>query len=295
MHRVLQQSAKKAVVAPVSGGRCKDARCKRSLAAAQSLRAVSKKSRHVRHVAVQGTKEVSQKRFVCSPPGLLRIGGLTKDTWKKWRPARHVDLDVSKKVCYILRHGAKEYGLHLRPDGYVKVSQLLELEFFASRGVLEEDIRHIVDSDDKKRYGLCIPEGDCELHIRAHQGHTMTDVKDDALLCTIESADELPILCHGTYSEYWPSISAEGLKAMSRNHIHCVSQDLTAEDSQGVVLSGARNDCDVIVYIDVAAAMKEGVVFHRSDNAVVLTRGHGGVLPPHLFQGVAYWDREQNA
>ena len=45
------------------------------------------------------------------------------------------EVRISKTLSYILRHGAKKEGLKLRPDGYVKVSDivrrfLLPIEMF---------------------------------------------------------------------------------------------------------------------------------------------------------------------
>ncbi|CAE8623676.1 unnamed protein product [Polarella glacialis] len=157
------------------------------------------------------------------------------------------------------------------------------------------EIKGLVDRNAKKRFGLCIPEGEEELHIRAHQGHTICNVEDASLLREVTDATELPVLCHGTFSHLWPKIQTEGLRAMKRNHIHCVAVDLADPVNQGRVLSGTRGESDVIVYIDAEKAMAEGVVFHWSDNDVVLTRGYtdDNKLPPHLFSGHARWSWEE--
>lgn len=49
---------------------------------------------------------------------LLR--GLAKDS---------ADVRISKTLSWILRHGAKSEGLYMRPDGYVRVSDLVRLDF----------------------------------------------------------------------------------------------------------------------------------------------------------------------
>lgn len=219
-----------------------------------------------------------------------------KDAKPKWQQGSVTDAEaISRKLCGILRHGAEKMGLTVRKDGYVKVSDVLELEFFASRAVQEEDVRYIVDTNEKKRFGLLIPPGETELHIRAHQGHSMESVADSALLHTIQSADELDVLSHGTFAHLWPSILEEGLKTMGRNHIHCVNVDLANPQHQGVVMSGTRGESDVVVYVNFRAAMEEGISFQWSENNVVLTKGHNNVLPPHLFSGVNWWDYEQEA
>lgn len=79
---------------------------------------------------------------------------------------------------------------------------------------------------------------------------------------------------------------------MGRNHIHFVSIDLAADENQGKVYGGTRGDFDIIIYVDAAAALAEGVEFHWSTNGVVLSRGHEGVMPCHLFTHVSHWDWE---
>mmetsp|Transcript_1235 Transcript_1235/g.4344 ORF Transcript_1235/g.4344 Transcript_1235/m.4344 type:complete len:171 (+) Transcript_1235:440-952(+) len=117
---------------------------------------------------------------------------------------------------------------------------------------------------------------------------------EGALLATVNSAEELGVLCHGTFQEVWPTIQLEGLKTMGRNHIHCVAVDLTAEEHRGRVMNGSRGECDVVVFINAAGAMAEGITFNWSENGVVLTRGFGNVLPPGLFASVARWDWDNN-
>ncbi|CAE8697983.1 unnamed protein product, partial [Polarella glacialis] len=172
-------------------------------------------------------------------PMTLRQGG----------PPASEDESVSKFLSLVLRHNAVKLGLTVRPDGYVLLSEVLGLSWFEGRGVGEEEIKGLVDRNAKKRFGLCIPEGEEELHIRAHQGHTICNVEDASLLREVTDATELPVLCHGTFSHLWPKIQTEGLRAMKRNHIHCVAVDLADPVNQGRVLSGTRGESDVIVYI----------------------------------------------
>jgi RNA:NAD 2'-phosphotransferase (TPT1/KptA family) len=45
------------------------------------------------------------------------------------------DIRTSKYLSYILRHGAAERGLQMRPDGFVRVSDLLQLPESRSRSL----------------------------------------------------------------------------------------------------------------------------------------------------------------
>jgi hypothetical protein len=70
---------------------------------------------------------------------------------------------------------------------------------------------------------------------------------------------------------------------MNRNHIH-FAQGLPG--TQGVI-SGARKDASILIYIDVPAAMAEGYQFFVSSNGVVLCPGDStGFLPTKFFKRV---------
>ena len=87
---------------------------------------------------------------------------------------------------------------------------------------------------------------------------------------------------HGTYHAlYAPIVAAGGLKAMSRNHIH-FSKGLP-EDTAADVISGMRNDAELLFYIDVQKSMGDGIEWWISDNGVVLTEGdkEGKIAPKY--------------
>lgn len=46
---------------------------------------------------------------------------------KKSRPPQRT-VQVSKTLTYILRHGAVELGLSIRPDGFVPLAEVLEVK-----------------------------------------------------------------------------------------------------------------------------------------------------------------------
>ena len=50
-------------------------------------------------------------------------------------PKDSPDVRLSKTLSWILRHGAKSEGLYMRPDGYVRVNDLVRLDFLYRRGI----------------------------------------------------------------------------------------------------------------------------------------------------------------
>jgi 2'-phosphotransferase len=134
--------------------------------------------------------------------------------------------------------------------------------------------------------------------IRANQGHSIKLDSEHLLKpLALPSSDDgsltegsLPIpanVIHGTYFAFWPAIVASGgLRPMGRNHVH-FSMGLP-EDSEAGVISGMRRDAEVLIYVDVAASIKEaGIKWWISDNGVVLTEGDAdGLVPVKYFKEV---------
>merc|ERR1711976_915608 len=75
----------------------------------------------------------------------------------------------------------------------------------------------------------------------------------------------------------------------NREHIHLTASD-RVDKSIGVI-SGFRNSCQMLIYIDIVEAVKDGYRFFVSANNVVLCEGdHTGTLPVKYFLKVI--DRE---
>jgi 2'-phosphotransferase len=201
---------------------------------------------------------------------------------------------LSHSLSWALRHKAVELGFHMTSDGYVAVDEILNSNHSKFRGYTVTDIREVVETSDKQRYKLDErpasqfghgTEGTV-LCIRANQGHSIAHVDPNLLLerLSTEELARIPMIVHGTYKEAWSSIQTQGLKRMTRNHIHFAS-GLPKDDG---VISGMRKSCEVFVYIDAKKCANDSVTFYRSDNGVLLTAGVNdeGILPVNYFSHV---------
>ncbi|TFY72455.1 hypothetical protein EVG20_g542 [Dentipellis fragilis] len=242
------------------------------------------------------TRTVMEKQKQKGPPS-TKLRGLPKDS---------LEIRVSKTLSWILRHGAKSEGLYMRPDGFVRVTDLVSARYsdhvsrdrvftMESRQLASPKLQtqldfagleKMVQDDEKMRYTMMSGPDEKALDagdiwwIRANHGHSMEAVKID--LKPILSASDIPMAVHGTNKKAWSSISKQGLSKMTRNHIHL---------AQGVpgngVISGMRNSASVLIYIDVQKALDAGILFFLSDNGVVLTEGDSrGFLSPEFFSRV---------
>lgn len=145
-------------------------------------------------------------------------------------------------------------------------------------------IHEVVDTNDKQRFSIAsleTPSGPKDF-IRANQGHSIKSIQIE--MEPILSADEYPTIIHGTNDKAWSLIANDpkGLRRMTRNHIHFASGLLGEEG----VISGMRYSCTVLVYLDLEKALKDGVLFFKSANGVVLTDGINGegYLPKEYFK-----------
>ncbi|KAF4363094.1 hypothetical protein F8388_013458 [Cannabis sativa] len=199
---------------------------------------------------------------------------------------------LGRLMTRILRHMSSELNLSMRSDGFVKVNDILQLNMktFAHiplRSHTVDDVREAVRKDNKQRFSLLEENG--ELFIRANQGHSVTTVETEKLLQAIVSAEEIPVCVHGTYRKNLESILQSGLKRMKRLHIH-FSRGLPTE---GEVISGIRRNVEVLIYLDVKKALKEGMKLYISDNKVILSEGIDGVIPVKYFEKIESWPDRQ--
>ncbi|KAI3918277.1 hypothetical protein MKX01_041597 [Papaver californicum] len=199
---------------------------------------------------------------------------------------------LGRLLSRVLRHMAVELNLDMRSDGYVKVNDLLKLNLktFANiplKSHTIDDIREAVRRDNKQRHGLLEENG--ELLIRANQGHSIKTVESESLLKPILSAEEAPVCVHGTYKRNLESILKSGLKRMERLHVHFSS----GMPTDGEVVSGMRRDVNILIFLDVGKALKEGMKLYISENKVILTEGFNGIVPVKYIMKIETWPGRQ--
>lgn len=131
--------------------------------------------------------------------------------------------------------------------GYLHIDEILQLPQFAS--FCHNDIRRIVLNDKKGRYQFRLSSSS-RPQVRATQGHSV-EVENMGLR-EIHDPSAYPTVVHGTYFKNWASIRRQGLSRMSRTHIHFARGDPGAND----VISGMRASAEVMIYIDLALAMR---------------------------------------
>lgn len=161
---------------------------------------------------------------------------------------------ASRFLSLVLRHKPEEIGLALEENGWVEVAALLKACETYGKPLTIEELREIVETNDKKRFGF----NETGTKIRANQGHSV------ALEIEFEKRTPPEILYHGTAERNVEAIRKSGLKKMQRHHVHLSADTETAKKV------GMRYGKPVIFAIRTPEMLAEGYEFFVSANDVWL-------------------------
>lgn len=148
----------------------------------------------------------------------------------------------STKLAYLLRHDDTYEFTH---DGWRTIEDLCENHSYTLQEIID-----IVERDTKGRLEFNSDKS-C---IRAVYGHSV-DVFPDLMECPPPD-----ILYHGTAVSALDKIMHEGLKKMSRNHVHLGTDIMEALD----VVS--RHGAPIVLEIDAAKMRNDGIKFLKARN-----------------------------
>ena len=163
---------------------------------------------------------------------------------------------ISKFLSLVLRHQPQKIDLELDANGWAKTNELIKKSNDYGIRFTEEDLKHIVETNDKQRFSF----NESGTQIRANQGHSLTAVNLE-----LKAVQPPEVLYHGTVEKFMQEITSEGLKKMSRQHVH-LSRDI--ETAKKV---GGRRGKPVILIVDACEMFKQGYEFYQSANGVWLT------------------------
>lgn len=165
------------------------------------------------------------------------------------------DVEVSKRLSFVLRHKPEAVGLSLEAGGWVAVEALLERLNATGKPVTRAILERVVETSDKQRFALT----EDRQRIRANQGHS---VAVDLHLSPVRPPGSL---FHGTATRFLEAIEREGLKPGHRQHVHL---SVNAEVAHSV---GVRHGKPVVLVVDAEAMFQNGFKFFLSANGVWLT------------------------
>ena len=169
-------------------------------------------------------------------------------------------MKLSKFLSLVLRHKPEEIGIRLDDSGWVEISHLLAGCSRHGVKLTPAELEEVVTKNDKQRFAI---SGD-RLSIRASQGHSIE------VDLGYEPAVPPDLLYHGTAERFLMSIHQKGLVKGNRHHVHLST---TVETAVNV---GGRHGKPVVLTVDAACMVQEGLAFYLSANGVWLTEA----VPP---------------
>lgn len=170
----------------------------------------------------------------------------------------------SKFLSLVLRHKPETIGITLDEHGWTDVAVLLDKAARAGVALTPATLRHVVDTNSKKRFAL----DETGARIRANQGHSVEiDLGYEALTPP-------EILYHGTAEKWLESIRETGIDKRQRHHVHL------SADVETALKVGQRHGKPVVLTVLAGAMHTEGFSFFRSENGVWLTDR----VPPGFIQ-----------
>jgi putative RNA 2'-phosphotransferase len=162
---------------------------------------------------------------------------------------------ISKLLSLVLRHQPEAIGISLNENGWADVPELIKKINATGNTIDFALLQTVVDTNDKKRFIF----NEDKTMIRANQGHSI-EVELD-----LKEVAPPDFLYHGTVLKFLEAIKKDGLKKMSRQHVHL------SKEAQTATIVASRRGAPVILTVNAMVMHTEGFKFYLSENGVWLT------------------------
>ena len=162
---------------------------------------------------------------------------------------------ASRRLSWLLRHGAGETGLAMDAAGWAAIDDVL-----AVLSIDRPSLDDAVATNTKRRLQVDGPR------IRACQGHSLegTPVTLEALEASWVVAESDGSLWHGTNVAAVAGIAAEGIRPVRRTHVHLAPGPSS--------LVGKRAAVDLLLEVAPARLRAAGLGIFEAPNGVILVR-----------------------
>lgn len=191
---------------------------------------------------------------------------------------------LSKRLSWLLRHGAAEEDLDITPDGYIYMEDIAGHKHFKDSFTVQV-LKDIVQNDHTKRYTIKQDPITGALMIRANYGHSLRVMTDDKCVKRVTSLDEVPVAIYATSYLMWSNIKRNGLKSLTRTHIcFATNEDLLMENG----VKAFKDDYDILIYLNLASVLEDGKMklYLTEKNLLVCCGLPNGTIPSYFFAKV---------
>lgn len=163
---------------------------------------------------------------------------------------------ISKFLSLVLRHKPEHIGLHLDPEGWADVEELVKKSLESGVVLDRPTLRQVVEGAEKKRFSF----SEDGKRIKANYGHSIP------VSLGKEFTEPPEFLFHGTAKRFLSSIKNKGLGPGDRQYVHLV------EDEKTAIEVGHRHGEPVVLVIKAHEMHEKGYEFFKTASAIWLTK-----------------------
>ncbi|KAF9266764.1 hypothetical protein L218DRAFT_921394 [Marasmius fiardii PR-910] len=196
----------------------------------------------------------------------------------------------------VLRHSTQRKGIRIRPDGYVRVRELLgqpeyqHMKLSTFINLIQQDPRQRFQlKEESKGWPGSSPK---ELWVRHHGRHSIKSVNAANKRITLQMAQRMgiytAIFC--TDMNGWQSFREHGIWSEEDSELIRLVRGIP--ETHGVDTLDSQ---PVLISVDVQKALRNDIMFYKAPDGSLVTEGDDrGCLSPKYFQQVVTinWERE---
>ncbi|EEB92770.1 hypothetical protein MPER_08674 [Moniliophthora perniciosa FA553] len=195
-------------------------------------------------------------------------------------------------MSWLLRHAAQSQGIKIRPDGYVRVNDLLSYYLFKHHNI--NSLQALLRYDPKHRFEFKEEEGrwpgSKEWLVRHQGGHTIKGVLTSAKRITSFPKSSAAIYC--TDIQTWKTFSEHGIWSERGDELIHLARKVPEYEGVEAYNPSVR----ILISIDVEKAIHDGeIMFYKINDESLITDGdkRGCIAPKYFKEVVAVtWDKE---
>ncbi|KAK7466320.1 tRNA 2'-phosphotransferase [Stygiomarasmius scandens] len=188
---------------------------------------------------------------------------------------------LTKRLSYLLRHGAEAEGLNIRPDGWVPLGDVLK--HATMMGVSLEGLQKVLQRDPQRRIKLKeepVSQNTSTWWIKASGRHSIPSV--NTAVKQIKSVEQVSAVLYCVNWTKWDSIKQYGIwPEKDDSLIHFIQ---SVHENYGI--EAHRNTSQVVIQLDLSKAILEGLQFFITNDHSIVTAGdyRGCVGPEYIYK-----------
>ena len=195
---------------------------------------------------------------------------------------------IGNVMLNVLRNTALDNNIKVRSDAYVLFSSLVDVDVLSALKVNISIVQEIIKLDKKNRFSLWNDASE-DWWIRANYGHSSNIaylISPMKLLSPISfsTVEKYDYCIHGTSRNRWSKIQKKGINKMGSSFCSFFNHEYKPKS----IIPGMLSECEILIYINLSDAVRDGIIFYSNYNGVLLSSGIDGWISKKYFNKVEY-------